>query len=157
MKTLRQIHLYLGCIFSPMIIYFSVSGAWQVFRFSDVPKNQPPSAIRSFLHELSKPHTDSTLPSLSPKTESSTAFNWLALSMGLGMVATALRWKRGIADQITSPSVNSQAEATVAAAVNRYCQLVATALDGPVVPEVKNKAAVSSGVKPSAAGGFAGV
>ena len=58
------------------------------------------------------------------------------------MVATALRWNSGIADQITSPSANSHAAATVAAAVNRYCQLVATAFDGPVVPEVKNSAAV---------------
>lgn len=73
-----------------MIIYFAISGAWQVFRFNDLPKNEPPSAMRTLLHELSKPHTSSTLPSLSPKTDRSALFNWMAVAMGLGMVTTAL-------------------------------------------------------------------
>jgi hypothetical protein len=30
-KRLRQIHLYLGCIFAPMVIAFAVSGALQMF------------------------------------------------------------------------------------------------------------------------------
>jgi len=29
MKKLRAIHLYLGCIFAPMLIFFAVSGLWQ--------------------------------------------------------------------------------------------------------------------------------
>ncbi len=89
MKTLRQLHLYLGCIFAPLIIYFSISGAWQVFRLNDVPKDQTPTAMQSFFHELSKPHTNSTLPGLSPKTERSVVFNWLAALMSIGMVITA--------------------------------------------------------------------
>lgn len=31
MKTLRQIHLYLGCFFAPMLLFFSISGIWQVY------------------------------------------------------------------------------------------------------------------------------
>jgi hypothetical protein len=31
MKTLRTLHLYLGCIFAPMLIFFAVSGLWQMF------------------------------------------------------------------------------------------------------------------------------
>jgi hypothetical protein len=89
MKTLRKLHLYLGCIFAPLIIYFSLSGAWQVFRFNDIPKNEAPSRLNTALHELSKPHTNSTLPGASPKTEHSAAFDWIALSMGLGMIVTA--------------------------------------------------------------------
>ncbi len=88
MKTLRQLHLYLGCIFAPLIIYFSLSGSWQVFRFNDVPKDAPATLMQTVFHELSKPHTSSTLPGLNPKTEHSTAFGWIALSMGLGMVIT---------------------------------------------------------------------
>ncbi|MBE2181238.1 MAG: hypothetical protein IAE97_12290 [Chthoniobacterales bacterium] len=30
MKTLRTIHLYLGCLFAPMIVFMAVSGIWQV-------------------------------------------------------------------------------------------------------------------------------
>ena len=88
MKTLRQLHLYLGCIFAPLILYFSLSGAWQMFRLNDIPKDAPPSPARALFHALSNPHTHSTLPGLNPKTESSSAFNWIAAAMALGMVVT---------------------------------------------------------------------
>lgn len=29
MKTLRTIHLYLGCVFAPVLMFFAVSGIWQ--------------------------------------------------------------------------------------------------------------------------------
>src|ERR1017187_6603886 len=29
MKKLRALHLYLGCIFAPMLIFFAMSGIWQ--------------------------------------------------------------------------------------------------------------------------------
>ena len=31
MNLLRRIHLYLGCFFAPMLVFFSVSGIWQVY------------------------------------------------------------------------------------------------------------------------------
>jgi hypothetical protein len=89
MRSLRQLHLYLGCVFAPLILYFALSGAWQVFRLNDVPKEgPPPTALHAFLHELSKPHTHSALPGHDAKTESSTAFGAVALAMGLGLATT---------------------------------------------------------------------
>lgn len=29
MKKLRSLHLYLGCIFAPMLLFFAISGIWQ--------------------------------------------------------------------------------------------------------------------------------
>jgi hypothetical protein len=89
-KSLRQIHLYLGCIFAPLILYFALSGAWQIFRLNDVEKNETakPTLINSILHGLSNPHTHSTLPGLNPKTDQSVAFNWIAFFMSLGIVVT---------------------------------------------------------------------
>jgi hypothetical protein len=29
MQKLRSIHLYLGCIFAPLLLFFAVSGIWQ--------------------------------------------------------------------------------------------------------------------------------
>ena len=29
MKKLRAVHLYLGCLFAPMLIFFALSGLWQ--------------------------------------------------------------------------------------------------------------------------------
>ncbi len=31
MNKIRRIHLYLGCFFAPMLIFFSISGIWQVY------------------------------------------------------------------------------------------------------------------------------
>jgi len=31
MNLLRRIHLYLGCFFAPMLVFFCVSGIWQVY------------------------------------------------------------------------------------------------------------------------------
>jgi hypothetical protein len=55
MKQLRSIHLYLGCIFAPILVFLTVSGIWQTFRLQDVPKGHPPS----FLGVLSSIHTSS--------------------------------------------------------------------------------------------------
>ena len=33
MNFLRRIHLYLGCFFAPMLVFFCVSGTWQVYGF----------------------------------------------------------------------------------------------------------------------------
>src|SRR5688572_28393334 len=29
MKKLRSLHLYLGCVFAPMLLFFAMSGIWQ--------------------------------------------------------------------------------------------------------------------------------
>lgn len=90
MKTLRQIHLYLGCIFAPLIIYFALSGAWQVFGWHDLPKDSPPTWSQSLLHEISMPHTHSKLPGSPKDAADSEAFSAFAFVMGLGMVITAV-------------------------------------------------------------------
>lgn len=90
MKRLRQLHLYLGCLFAPMTLYFALSGAWQLFRLNDVPRGETPSAVRAALHELSKPHTHSTWPSRNPREAESAVFTWFALAAALGLATTAL-------------------------------------------------------------------
>jgi hypothetical protein len=32
MQKLRSLHLYLGCIFAPMLLFFALSGIWQTLR-----------------------------------------------------------------------------------------------------------------------------
>jgi hypothetical protein len=46
MQKLRSIHLYLGCIFAPLLLFFAISGIWQTLGY------QP-----EFLHKLSSVHT----------------------------------------------------------------------------------------------------
>ena len=47
MQKLRSIHLYLGCIFAPLLLFFAISGIWQTLGF------QP-----EFLQKLSSIHTE---------------------------------------------------------------------------------------------------
>ena len=50
MKNLRSLHLYLGCIFAPLLLFFAVSGIWQTL------------GIRSpLLQRLSTIHTSHAL------------------------------------------------------------------------------------------------
>lgn len=73
-----------------MIIYFALSGAWQIFRLNDLPKEGEPTAIQKFLHDVSNPHIHSTMPGLSSKTDHSAAFDWIALVMSVGLIATTI-------------------------------------------------------------------
>ena len=50
MKRLRSIHLYLGCVFAPLLLFFAISGIWQSL------------GVRSgFLARLSTIHTSHQL------------------------------------------------------------------------------------------------
>ena len=46
MQKLRSIHLYLGCIFAPLLLFFAVSGIWQTLGLHSL-----------FLRKLSTIHT----------------------------------------------------------------------------------------------------
>ena len=37
MQQLRSIHLYLGCIFAPMLLFFAASGIWQTLGIRSSP------------------------------------------------------------------------------------------------------------------------
>jgi len=50
MQKLRSLHLYLGCIFAPMLLFFAVSGIWQTLNI--------PSRL---LQRLSTIHTSHAL------------------------------------------------------------------------------------------------
>lgn len=45
MRTLRQLHLYLGMLFAPAILFFAFSGMLQTFDFHE-PVNHPPQWIK---------------------------------------------------------------------------------------------------------------
>lgn len=50
MNKLRSIHLYLGCIFAPLLLFFAISGIWQMFGFHS-----------NFLDHMSTVHTSRSL------------------------------------------------------------------------------------------------
>ncbi len=50
MTRLRSYHLYLGCIFAPMLLFFTISGIWQTLGLTNTP----------LLRSLSSIHTHAT-------------------------------------------------------------------------------------------------
>jgi hypothetical protein len=40
MSTIRRAHLYLGCFFAPMLVFFSISGIWQVYGIQWADQNK---------------------------------------------------------------------------------------------------------------------
>lgn len=87
---LKQIHIYIGCFFSPLLIYFSISGAWQMFDLHHHPKDQAPTTVQSVLHDLSDPHTNATFPGKNKKEAQSIFFKIFAAMMSCGLILASL-------------------------------------------------------------------
>ncbi|PZR73457.1 MAG: hypothetical protein DLM73_10675, partial [Chthoniobacterales bacterium] len=56
MRFLRMLHLYLGCLFAPILIFFAITGSWQLFNWHESKKDKtyiaPPAlAALSFVHK----------------------------------------------------------------------------------------------------------
>ncbi len=82
MKRLRTIHLYLGCLFGPLLIFFAISGIWQTLKLHLAPDSRV-LAIASTIHtsrELKTPLS----------TLSSPMLQGFAIAMALGLVVTAI-------------------------------------------------------------------
>ena len=77
MQKLRTLHLYLGCIFAPMLLFFAISGIWQTVGFRG-----------SLLGWLSALHTGARLKNGQEPT--SDAFKALVILMAISFVVTTL-------------------------------------------------------------------
>ena len=95
MKLLRRIHLLLGCLFAPLLLYYCLSGASQAlglnFQWRD-GKNQP-----TLLSEFSRPHKAMTMPGASGSNQKkstisnrSESFKYFAVVMAVGISATLI-------------------------------------------------------------------
>ena len=59
-RSLRRLHLYLGSLFAPVLLFFATSGAWQVYRINDAKKDGSYAPPR-FIKVLSSVHKNQTL------------------------------------------------------------------------------------------------
>lgn len=60
MKQIRQIHLYLGSLFAPMILFFAFSGALQTFGLHESDDGEPAPA--GWIVNIASVHKDQHLP-----------------------------------------------------------------------------------------------
>lgn len=81
MQKLRSIHLYLGCLFAPMLLFFSVSGIWQTY--APAPAYQK-SKVLAWLS------TAHTAHALKTGTLSSSLLRCLVIVMAVSFIVTTL-------------------------------------------------------------------
>ncbi|HXV27805.1 MAG TPA: hypothetical protein VD913_02455 [bacterium] len=84
-NTIRKFHLYAGCLFAPALVFFIVSGMWQVYRFNDAKKDgsyTPPAAVKI----LSEVHFDQRVKSWTKKR--SKPFMIFVITMSSFLLAT---------------------------------------------------------------------
>jgi len=96
LRWLRTLHLYLGCIFGPLLLFFAVSGIWQTLKLHLAPEGPGALAVLSTIHTsraLKSQHGVATL--------SSPLLEVLVIAMSVGLVVTAvvgvvmaIRWGR---------------------------------------------------------------
>jgi len=85
MKTLRRVHLYLGCFFAPLLVFFAISGTWQVFSAHFPTASGETSPKLALLSTL---HTGRGLKMGEPATLSSPAMKYVIVAMAAALVVT---------------------------------------------------------------------
>jgi hypothetical protein len=90
MKFLRSLHLYLGCLFAPMLIFFAVTGSWQLFNWHEGTKGGPKGAYTPppALAALSFIHKDAHIPGTPGRQP--TPLRYFMFATALGLVTTAI-------------------------------------------------------------------
>jgi hypothetical protein len=85
MQKLRNIHLYLGCMFAPMLLFFAVSGLWQSFGLQYYKGDESRTlALATTIH------TGRGLKANEPSTLSSPGLHWFVVAMAVGFILTTV-------------------------------------------------------------------
>ena len=86
-QRLRQIHLFLGVFFSPLLLLFIITGWWQTF-ITDEDRDQ--GAFNSFMGKFSNIHTDSYFPKNGTHHHPSEVFKILVAAMAMSLIVSIL-------------------------------------------------------------------
>lgn len=84
MKLLRQLHLYLGCFFAPLVAFFALSGIIQTYRLNEAPKDrpQPPAWVKA----MASVHKNQNLA----RGETATTMKLITAAMGGALTLTMI-------------------------------------------------------------------
>ncbi len=88
MQRIRQLHLWLGVFFSPLIIFFAFSGMLQTFRWNDSGKNGSYTAP-TWIVKLAAIHKNQRL-ARGPGGPSPMPLKILVAIMSVGLVITSI-------------------------------------------------------------------
>jgi hypothetical protein len=88
LKLFRKIHLYLGCFFAPLLVFFVLTGLLQTFELHEGHKNgyQPPAFVKS----LADVHKNQRFSAEGVRPPPSEAFRWFVVLMAIGLLINIL-------------------------------------------------------------------
>ncbi len=86
-QRLRQIHLFLGVFFSPLLLLFIATGWWQTFITDD---DRDRGTFNSIMGKFSSIHTDSYFPRNGAAHHPSEIFKILVAAMAVGLMISIL-------------------------------------------------------------------
>ena len=97
LATLRLVHYYAGVFFAPTIIFFALSGVFQVFKLHEAYRETPgaqggPIAWMSQVHKEAALIPPKAAPAKAPppRAERSSPFKWFAALMGISLIGASL-------------------------------------------------------------------
>jgi|SRR5947209_20327490 len=85
MKRLRRLHLYLGCFFTPLLLFFLATGWYQTFHIN---RNKQPGEAETWISRLTSIHRDQLYPTESASGYSTKLFQMLIVLMSVALMAT---------------------------------------------------------------------
>lgn len=87
MTKLRRLHLYLGCFFAPMLLFFVVTGWYQTV---NPDRRKGASDSDTIISRLNRVHVEQYFPSESAEGYTIKPFTWLVVAMSVALIATTV-------------------------------------------------------------------
>lgn len=87
MKLLRRIHLWLGCFFAPLLLFYIGTGWYQTF---NVNRNKSLGEASDWISRLRSVHVDQVYPAPSVERYSTGWYKPLVVAMAVALIATIL-------------------------------------------------------------------
>lgn len=87
MKFLRRLHLYLGCFFTPLLLFFIGTGWYQTVNTN---RNKGIGEGGGWREKLTSIHVDQVFPTESAETYSPQMFQYLIIVMSVALIVTIL-------------------------------------------------------------------
>ena len=87
MKTLRRVHLYLGCFFAPLLLFYVVTGWYQTV---NPDRRKGVSDSQDLVSRLSRVHVEQYYPTQSASGYSTRLFRVFIVIMANALIATVI-------------------------------------------------------------------
>ncbi len=85
MKSLRRVHLYLGCFFAPLLLFYVATGWYQTLTTN---RNKSPGEKGNWISNLTSVHVDQIYPAESANSYSPFLFRGLVVVMSISLIVT---------------------------------------------------------------------